>query len=445
MQQHPKSRQKTTSLIFKTPFPMQKRKAIRTLTPIIEDLAERTGTEPPIPVLFRYNPETLVDLILNCTEAEILAVLTDPKHPQTLTVDEARDYARRLKQAVDIQVKRRTRGGLSYPYAVKVLDTTLGLTTDEKAEIKCDDKKMTAPFWKLEHVFLTLLHETSECTDPTDAGAFLGNMDPEPAEVMVSDEAGEVSQRTIRKARVSVPFYEIARRYCGGRKPGAKDKDSVFHILNKYKDLVFAWTVRKEMPDGRVFLGTMSDKRVDVRFWSLTDKETADQIEGGNQEARAQNQNVVLTFNPAFRSFLSKTYGYVLTPKDLDTRLEKAAGSTRKVSDPHWRFFHFLNRQRGRGRKEAETVQTEINREKLLTLLNLKTYLETRNAHKVDPILKDIFETMKRLGILKKAAKRAGKMGDTVFTFEVCTRPAWNETPAGLEPINQAGRTLFDE
>jgi len=413
---------------------------IKKLEPIVNQLVEQTG-QSALQTLFRLDPKTLLEIVIRYSEDDLFE--TFKEGDPGLSPEVARGFARAFKGIVEGQESKKKPGKTgSYHYALQVVNSSLGM--GDKTEILCDDTAMTREFWRLEHVFLTLLHEYSHSTNPNDKDAYLGNIEPHKMDVIATEETQNLQQKpaaepNVRQARVEVPFYEIAKRFCGG-KPGATDKRSLLHLLEQYQKLVFKWKFKTETEDGRVLLIETTAKRVDVLFWSLADAGTAQQIEAGDVEAKAKSRNVILTFNPVFRSFVMKNHGYLSTPQNLDSILAIAAGGGKKLTAAHWRLFHYLNRQRTREKKTG-ILSTEIGYEKLLKILNLTGYAESRNEHKLKGQIERIFADLKKTGLLQSAKVRPGKEGK-VFVFEINKNPVWVDPKTEPEP-QQSPPELF--
>lgn len=315
-----------------------------------------------------------------------------------------------------------------YPLSTSLIKQTIDPVSGLKnPSLVCtDEHKLTAADFKLEHALCAILEETSEDKNPENAAYFTGNLG---AKMLTLAGEGE-KNLTLPQARARTTYMDIFRAYYGKKKITGGERNNAWRALERYTNLVFNWVIEAETEGGQVWMRQVKMQRVLFVAESLTDKKTAEAIKAGDKDAREAHQVVDLIFHPVFLSFRLEGGKYAKTPKNLNAILEAAAGGARKVTAAHYRLFHFLNslRSTSRAAPGEETIEREIGRAKLIEKLGLAHYLEHRNGHKLEGLLKEVFAHTKKAGLIKGLPKsRAGNDGE-VFVFEIFCTPSWLET-----------------
>ncbi len=331
----------------------------------------------------------------------------------------------RIKETIEAEAKKRLPG--DYPLSTQVIKQTLNpFPSESKPSFSCrDEHKLTAAHFKLEHAFLSLLEQTSADKNPESDGFFTGNMG---AEILnVGDERGQ--QLALQQAQTRVQPKDIYRAYYGKNKVSGAERKNVWRAIEEYRNLNFTWVLEAAMPDGRVFRADIKRPRINVDLVSLSDRETTDKIEAGDEKSREAEQWLVLTFHAAFLAFKYDGGKYSKTPKNLNAILEAAAGGAKKVTAAHYRLFHYLNSLRST-RKGEGVFQTEIERAGLIEKLALSHHWESRNGAKGEAALSKVVADIQKTGLVQSLEERAGKNGK-VFCFSVNLAPVWISAKRG--------------
>ena len=340
----------------------------------------------------------------------------------------ARDFKivveEKIRGIVEVEVKKRLRG--DYPLSTQVIKQTLNpKRSDGNASFVCkDEHKLTAAHFKLEHTFLSILEETSSDKNPKSDDFFTGNMG---AEILnVNNERGQ--EIALKQAQTRVKPKDIYRAYYGKSKISGAERKNVWRIIEEYRNLTFTWSLEAVMPDGKIFKADIKRPRVNVDLVSLTDRETAEKIEAGDETSREAEQWLILNFHAAFLAFKYDGGKYSKTPKNLNAILETAAGGAKKVTAAHYRGFHYLNSLRST-RKGEGVFETEINREGLIEKLGLSHHWESRNGAKGEAALAKVVADLQKAGLIQSHTQRAGNTG-SVYSFALHISPKWLEPGA---------------
>ena len=441
-------------------------KAAKALGPIFDKLQDKTGYFPSvkralhtvpdlfIKSVFEDSAEELANFIINSLDLEYPKeemfikdgniYLAAPIEPQRthggLTLEEALLIAREMKEAVEKAFEARLKRILpgEYPLSTHVIKQTLNPNSGlQNPSVECKDEgKLTAAHFKLEHAFLSLLEDTSANKNPESEAYFTGNIGA--ALLDISGSNGE--SLSLPYSQTQIRPRDIFRAYYGKGKLSGAERKNVLRAIDEYKGLNFTWVLEAEVAPGRIMRAEVQMPRIEIALISITDKETAEKLAAGDAQTREAEQWVKLKFHPAFLSFRQDGGSYAKTPKNLNSILETAAGGARKVTAAHYRLFHYLNSLRS-SRKPAAgeaTIPTEIGHMALIEKMGLKHYLESRNGHKLEVVLKDVISHLKAAGLIQDYKERAGKEG-VVSCFTVFSSPVWLETAKGGRTLRKGG------
>lgn len=438
-------------------------KAAKALSPILDRLQDKTGHFPAAKVYFNHNPAALIQSIFDDSAEELAQklLLTAPKisieeaisvqgltkEPieakrvrPGLTPEEALEIAREMKEAIEKAFEERLKKILpgEYPLSTHVIKQTLNPNSGLKnASFECKDEgKLTAAHFKLEHAFLSLLEDTSPDKNPESEAYFTGNIGA--ALLDINGSNGE--NLRLPYSQTQVRPRDIFRAYYGKGKLSGAERKNVLRAIDDYKGLNFTWVLEAEVAPGRIMRAEIQKPRVEVAFFSITDKEKNAKLAAGDVQTREEEQMVILNFHPAFLSFRQEGGSYAKTPKNLNAILEAAAGGARKVTAAHYRLFHYLNSLRSSRKPAAgeEIITTEIGYMALIEKMGLKHYLESRNGHKLEGVLQDVILHLKAAGLIQSYKERAGKEG-VVCCFAVFSSPVWLETAKGGRTLRKGG------
>ena len=420
-------------------------KAQKGVEPILEKMNNRIGRLTPEMVIFKHNPEGFIEAILSkepeevaeailrhntgAMQEHIAAMKADPEKelflvfpdgvevsfPGMLTFAEALQYAKEMKEAIEKAFEARLKKVVApaqYPLSLSIVK---GLTGAAPKEVKClDENKLNSPaYLKLEHIFLTLLSETSAQRDPKADGYLTGNLGAE----MVPIKGAEGHK--LESAGVEVDLKEIFKRWKGGEKLGATDKRYIAKTIKEYRELVFIWQYKVTTEEKKVLTIEHPAPRVGVTIYKFADAGAGAQDAGGELITQA-GAKIVLRFHPAFLAFKIGDR-YANTPTNLAEIIEAAAGGGRRVTAAHWRLFHYFNSIRST-QPGKEVVKTEIGRLELMAKIGLDKYLHGRNESKGEEALRAVIKDIQKTGLLNSSTTRRGK-SDTVFCFEINKEP----------------------
>ena len=427
------------------------KKAQKGIEPILEKMKGRTLNTPPEAVYFNHNPAAFIEQILNSEPEEVAERILrgsgvnseyiehmkahpdkllrldvgdniSVEFPNFLTFSEALQYAREMREAIERAFEERLKKAIpaQYPLSRSIIDGLTG--TAPKGRVRCiDENKLNqAAHLKLEHIFLTLLNETSAERRPSAPEYLTGNLGAE----MVTIEGGLMPQ----SPGVEVELKEVFKRWKGGQKLGATDKKYIAKIIKEYRELVFTWQIEAEVEGGKVLKVEHTAPRVAVVLYSLKDKIEAELKAGGELITEA-GAKIVLRFHPAFLAFKVGD-SYTNTPANLSEIIEAAAGGGRRVTAAHWRLFHYLNSIRSGIKAEEGIVKTEIGRRELMQKIGLEGYIHGRNESKGEEALRGVITDIQKTGLLKSHSERRGT-ADLIVCFEVNKEPIYQELKKG--------------
>lgn len=423
---------------------MTKRKTKRAqkgIEPILDKLKNRVGYTTPERIYFNHNPAAFIERILDSEPEKVAETIliangiqpeyiehmkANPDKPlsfrwedgvevtlqDTLTFAEALQYAREMREAIERAFQERIKRAIptQYPLSRSIIDGLTG--TAPKGRIRCiDENKLNqAAHLKLEHIFLTLLNETSAERNPKSAEYFTGNLGAE----VVPIGAGIGAER----GGAEVELKEVFKRWKGGQKLGATDKRFIAKTIKEYRELVFTWQYQGEVEGGKVLTVEHQAPRVEVILYSLKEKKE-EELEHGGELITEAGAKIVLRFHPAFLAFkLRDAFAY--TPANLSEILEYAAGGGRKVTAAHWRLFHYLNSIRS-----SKKDRTEVGQRELMQKIGLDGYLHGRNESKGEEALRGVIADIQKTGLLSGHSERRGAAGERVFCFEINREPVY--------------------
>ena len=433
-------------------------KAAKAISPILDRLQDKIGYLPAAKVFFQHNPAALVQSLFEDSAEDLAQMLVDTnpifrkeeivtseglkkgwRRMEGLTMEEALAMVREMKEAIEKAFEERLKKILpgEYPLSTHVIKQTLNPNSGlQNASFECKDEgKLTAAHFKLEHAFLSLLEDTSQDKNPESEAYFTGNLGA--ALLDISGSNGE--NLRLPYSQTQVRPRDIFRAYYGKGKLSGAERKNVLRAIDEYKGLNFTWVLEAEVAPGRIMRAEIQKPRVEVAFFSITDKDKNAKLAAGDVQTREEEQLVILNFHPAFLSF-RQGGNYAKTPKNLNSILEAAAGSARKVTAAHYRLFHYLNSLRCSRKPAAgeEIITTDIGRGALIEKMGLTHYLESRNGHKLDGVLKDVISHLKAAGLIQSYKERAGKEGG-VCCFTVFSAPVWLETAKGGRTLRKGG------
>ena len=314
-------------------------------------------------------------------------------------------YIGRIKK--DLKNPKKQKPAPAYPLSLSIIKGLTGAPGKGHIECKDENKLKKAAYFKLEHIFLSLLHETSE-KNPKHKDFFKGNIGPEPVEMKVGNEC-----ITGTAARAEVDLKEIYKRWNGGRKLGATDKKFIAKTINEYRQLNFVWQFRVEDEHGKKILGEYSAPRVQVVIYTIKDaaaEEPGDLITDANAK-------ILLTFHPVFLA----TDKYANTRYNLAETLEMAAGGGGKVLPSHWLLYHYLNSLRSTIKPENGVIKNETGFISLLKKTGLDQYLNNRNKSKAADKIRAVISDIQNTGLLINYNERPGPDGP-VFCFYIAQK-----------------------
>lgn len=422
-------------------------KAQKKVVPILEKMQNRIGGLTPEMVFFNHDPAAFIEAILNSdpekvaeeilarntgVTPEYLAIMrakpeeplsfifddgNEVSFPGMLTYKEALQYAREMREVIERALEERLKktAPAQYPLSLAIIN---GLTGTAPKEVKCiDENKLKNPaHLKLEHIFLTLLNETSAQRDHKEQGYLTGNLGAE----LVPLEKGIMYE----SAGVEVELKEVFKRWKGGDKLGGGDKKYIAKTIKEYRELIFTWQFKADMNDGKELRLEHQAPRIGVTIYSLIDKQEGGREAGGELITQA-GAKIILRFHPAFLAFKAGDT-YANTPANLSEIIEAAAGGGRKVTAAHWLLFHYLNSIRSTMRG-GEVVKTAIGRLELMAKIGLDKYLHGRNESKGEDALRSVIGDIQKTGLLNSHTTRRGK-SDTVFCFEIKKDPVFQSS-----------------
>jgi len=424
-------------------------KAQKGVEPILEKMQNRVGHLPPEMVFFKHNPGGFIKAILSkepeevaekmlrgntgATPEIIAAMKAEPEKeffkimygenneevlsfPRGLTFAEALQYAKEMKEAIEKAFEARLKkvaAPAQYPLSLSIVK---GLTGAAPKEVKClDENKLNSPaYLKLEHIFLTLLSETSAQRDPKADGYLTGNLGAE----MVPIKGAEGHK--LESAGVEVDLKEIFKRWKGGEKLGATDKRYIAKTIKEYRELVFIWQYKVTTEERKVLTIEHPAPRVGVIIYKFADAGAQD---AGGELITQAGAKIVLRFHPAFLAFKIGDK-YANTPTDLAEIIEAAAGGGRRVTAAHWLLFHYLNSFRStlQPKPGENVVKTGIGRLNLMSKIGLDKYLHGRNESKGEEALRGVIRDIQKTGLLNRYTTKRGQ-SDTLFVFEINKDP----------------------
>lgn len=420
------------------------KKAQKEVGPILDKMQNRVGHLTAEMVYFKHNPAAFIERILNSDPEEVAQIILQntgimPEYieamkaepdkplsfefedgvgvtfPDTLTFSEALQYAREMREAIDRAFEERLKKAApaQYPLSLAIIKGITG-TAAENAKCIDENKLNQAAHLKLEHIFLTLLNETSAERNPKAPGYLTGNLGAE----LVTMQGGLSHE----SAGVEVELKEVFKRWKGeGKEVGGTDKKYIARVIKEYRELVFTWQFRTEV-GGQLLTIEHTAPRVGVLLYNLTDKKGA----AGGELITQAGAKVVLRFHPAFLAFKAGD-NYANTPANLSEIIETAAGGGRNVTAAHWRLFHYLNSIRSTTRPGGEkggVVRTEIGRRELMVKIGLDGYLHSRNESRGEEALRGVIADIQKTGLLSGHSTRSGNSGP-VFCFEINKEPVY--------------------
>lgn len=295
----------------------------------------------------------------------------------------------------------------NYPLSSSIIKGLTGVP--EKGQIVCKDenKLKKAAYCKLEHIFLTLLHETSSEKNPKHEDFFTGNAGAERVKIEVGSNFVEG-----RAARAAVELKDIYKKWNGGKKLGGAAKKFIANTIDEYRQLNFIWQFRVQDISGQKYIAEYPAPRVKVIFYKP--EEEGDLKPGPGGLITDANAKILLVFHPVFL----QTDKYANTPYNLAEILERAAGGGRNVTTAHWLVYHYLNSLRFTQRAEGGVVQNETGFNLLLAKAGLDQYLNNRNKSKAGDKIRAVISDIKKTGLLIDFSERTGTDGP-IFCFSI--------------------------